>query len=608
MRSASIDPSIARRPLSGLKLLLPFLHPYRVRIIAAILSLTLAAATVLAFGTCLRLLVDRGFKTGRHEVLDFALASLLGAVALLAVSSAARFYFVSWLGERIVADLRKAAYSCVMQLSPAWFETRHSGDIMSRITTDTTLIEQVIGSSASVTVRNALMFIGGAIMLIVTSPKLAALSLLVVPATVIPIVVLGRRVRRLSRQSQERIAQLHAYAGETVAELRTVQAFDHAALERERFTGAVEAAFSTAKSRIFTRAVLTGMVIMFVFGAVSFLLWIGGHDVIAGRLTAGALSSFVFFAVVVAAAAGAITEVYGDLQRAAGATERLQELLDARSPVEDPPNPVQLPTPGRGEIRFEDVHFRYPTRPLQPALDGFDLTTSAGQTVALVGPSGAGKSTVFSLLLRFYDPDSGVVSLDGTDIRNVSLADLRSRIGVVSQEPVLFSADVRENIRYGRPNASDNEVRAAAEAASALEFIERLPQGFGTDLGERGIRLSGGQRQRIAIARALLRDPAILLLDEATSSLDAANEALVSRALERLMQNRTTLIIAHRLATVQRADRIIVMDQGKVVGTGTHRELYERGGLYAHLADLQFNLQNAWIDRGPDIRLASAGS
>ena len=602
------DPAAMRRPIAGLKLLQPFLRRYRGRIVAALISLTVAAGTVLAFGTCLRLLIDRGFSGGRQEVLDFALLSLLGAVAVLALASATRFYFVSWLGERVVADIRKAAYARVTELSPAWFETRHSGDIMSRITTDTTLIEQVVGSSASVAVRNALMFFGGVVMLAITSPKLTALALLVVPLTVVPIVLLGRRVRMLSRLSQERIADMHAFAGETIAEMRTVQAFDHGALDRDRFGTAVERAFATARKRIASRAILTGTVILFVFGAVSLLLWIGGHDVITGRITAGELSSFVFFAVVVAAAAGAITEVYGDLQRASGAAERLHELLSARSPVHDPPVPRALPVPARGAITFSDITFSYPTRPGAPALAAFDLTVRPGETLALVGPSGAGKSTVFGLILRFYDPDSGQVTIDGVDVREVALSDLRARIAVVAQEPVLFSADVLENIRYGRASASDAEVRAAAEAAQATEFIDRLPQGFRTDLGERGVRLSGGQRQRIAIARALLRDPAILLLDEATSALDAASEALVKRALDRLMKDRTTLIIAHRLATVQRADRIVVMDQGRIVGAGTHRELYDRGGLYTHLADLQFDPQGQdWARPVPEPGVA-AGS
>ncbi|HJQ58946.1 MAG TPA: ABC transporter transmembrane domain-containing protein [Vineibacter sp.] len=588
MSQASADPA-KQRDLRPLRLLLPYLRPYRGRVAWAVLALFVAAATVLAFGACLRALIDRGFAAGRTDVLDYALASLLVAVAVLALASAARFYFVSWLGERVVADIRRDSFAHVLKLSPAWFETARTGDVMSRLTTDTTLIEQVVGSSVSVAIRNSLMFVGGAAMLVVTSPRLTVLALAVVPLAVAPIIVLGRRVRRLSRLSQERIADVTAYAGERVDAIRTVQSFGHEGREATHFGGLAEAAFDTARRRILQRSVLTGIVILLVFGAVGVLLWIGGHDVLSGRITAGDLSAFVFYAVLVAGSAGAISEVIGDLQRAAGAAERIAELLATRSPVADPATPVALPPSGAGGVAFEDVTFCYPARPETAALDHFALSVAPGESVALVGPSGAGKTTVFGLLLRFYDPQAGKVRLDGVDISQVKLADLRARLAIVPQEPVLFSASALDNIRYGRPEANDAEVRAAAETAYALEFLEALPQGLDTFLGERGVRLSGGQRQRIAIARAILRDPDVLLLDEATSALDAESELAVQTALDRLTRNRTTLIVAHRLATVLKADRIVVMDQGRIADSGTHRELAARGGLYARLAELQFD-------------------
>jgi ATP-binding cassette subfamily B protein len=576
--------------LDGLGLLWPYLKPYRGRVALALLSLLVAAGTVLAFGACLRALIDRGFAQGRPDILNYALASLLAVAAVLAIASGARFYLVSWLGERVVGDLRRDLFAHVVRLGPAWFEIKRSGDVMSRISADAQLIEQVIGSSASVALRNTLMCIGGIAMLIITNPKLALLALAVVPLTVAPIVLFGRKVRALSREAQARMADMVSEGGETLDAVRTVQAFAQEDRAARRFGEATERAFSAAIRRVARRAIMTTLVIFIVFAAVGFLLWMGGHDVLTGRISAGDLTAFVFYAVLVASSGGAISETIGDLQRASGAAERLSELKAEPPSIAEPAVPKPLPKPTEGAVAFSDVSFRYPTRPDALALDRFDLAVQPGETVAIVGPSGAGKTTVFNLLLRFYDPEAGTIRVDGIDIRDLSFADLRGALAIVPQEPVLFSASVADNIRYGRPDASEAEVRSAAEAASALAFIESLPQGFATDLGNRGVRLSGGQRQRIAIARALLCDPAILLLDEATSALDAESELAVQQALDRLMQKRTTLVIAHRLATVQKADRIVVVDQGRVVDVGRHADLVRRGGLYARLAELQFNL------------------
>ncbi len=576
--------------LDGLGLLWPYLKPYRGRVALALLSLLVAAGTVLAFGACLRALIDRGFAQGRPDILNYALASLLAVAVVLAIASGARFYLVSWLGERVVGDLRKDLFAHVVRLGPAWFEIKRSGDVMSRISADAQLIEQVIGSSASVALRNTLMCIGGIAMLIVTNPKLALLALAVVPLTVAPIVLFGRKVRALSREAQARMADMVSEGGETLDAVRTVQAFAQEDRAAQRFGEATERAFTAAIRRVARRAIMTTLVIFIVFAAVGFLLWMGGHDVLTGRISAGDLTAFVFYAVLVASSGGAISETIGDLQRASGAAERLSELKSEPPSIAEPAMPKPLPKPTQGAVAFSEVSFRYPTRPDALALDRFDLSVQPGETVAIVGPSGAGKTTVFNLLLRFYDPEAGAIRVDGVDIRDLSFADLRGTLAIVPQEPVLFSASVADNIRYGRPDASEAEVRAAAEAASALAFVESLPQGFATDLGNRGVRLSGGQRQRIAIARALLCDPAILLLDEATSALDAESELAVQQALDRLMQKRTTLVIAHRLATVQKADRIVVVDQGRVVDVGRHADLIRRGGLYARLAELQFNL------------------
>ena len=581
------------RDLGQLRHLLRFLAPYKLAMAGALAALTTAAATVLALGIGLRRLVDEGFRGDDTALLDQALLVMFGVVALMALASYSRFYLVSWLGERVVADIRRAVYDHIMGLSPAFFEITRTGEILSRLTTDTTVLQVVIGATASMALRNVLLLIGGTVLLAVTSPKLTGLVFLIVPVVIVPIVVFGRLVRRLSRATQDRVAEVGAHIEESVGAVRTVQAFTHEALERRRFADRVEDAFATAIRRVRVRALLTAIVIVLVFGAVGMVLWEGGRDVISGRISAGELSAFVFYAVVVAGAVGALSEVVGELQRAAGATERLMELLAVRPEITAPANPTALPEPPRGAVVFDDVTFRYPTRPERTALDGFSLRVAPGETVALVGPSGAGKTTVFQLLLRFYDPQSGDITLDGVRLPEADPQALRARMALVSQDPVVFAADAWDNIRYGRPDATDAQVRAAAEAAAACEFLDAQPQGFATYLGERGVQLSGGQRQRIAIARALLRDAPVLLLDEATSALDAESERAVQAALERLMVGRTTLVIAHRLATVLKADRIAVLDEGRVVAEGTHHQLIADGGLYARLAELQFDTDRA---------------
>jgi len=575
--------------LRALAALLRYVRPYWRAALGAAVALVVAAGTVLALGQGLRALVDKGFSRGDTGLLDTALLVLLAVILLLAAATYSRFYLVSWIGERVVADLRRAVFDHVVRLSPGFFEITRTGEVLSRLTTDTTLLQMVIGSSVSVAIRNFLLFCGASVMLAVTSPRLTGLVFLCVPLVIAPIVIFGRRVRRLSRAAQDRVADLSAYGDEALHGIRTMQAYTHEDEDRRRFGDVTESAFLVAVRRIGARALLTAFVITLVFGAVGTILWVGGHDVIAGRITPGDLSAFVFYAVIVAGSVGAISEVVGDLQRAAGAAERLLELLHTQPQIAAPASPVALPEPPRGAVRFEDVTFNYPSRPGIAALDGFELAVAPGESVALVGPSGAGKTTVVQLLLRFYDPDSGVVRLDGIDLRDADPQAVRARFALVAQEPVIFADNAWENIRYGRPGAGDDAVRAAAEAAAATEFLDRLPDGFDSHLGERGVRLSGGQRQRIAIARAILRDPAVLLLDEATSALDAESERLVQEALERLMQGRTTIVIAHRLATVLKADRIAVMDQGRIVDEGTHDSLSRAGGLYARLARLQFD-------------------
>jgi ATP-binding cassette subfamily B protein len=577
------------RRFGALRPLLGYLRPYRLIAAGAGLALVIAASTVLALGAGLRHLVDEGFVSGDADLLDQAVLALLGVVALMAAATYARFSLVTWLGEQVVGDLRRDVFAHVLTLSPGFYESARTAEISSRLTVDTEIIQTVVGSSVSMALRNVLMLIGGLILLMITSPKLTLLVLLVVPLVLVPILVFGRRVRRLSRLSQDRVADLSVTVQEALSGIRTVQAFTQEIFERKRFGRDLGAVMDVARDRIRARALLTACVIFLIFGAISVILWIGGRDVLAGRISAGDLSAFVFYAAVVAGAVGALSEVMGELQRAAGAAERLFELLDTKPDIAAPPVPIALPLPARGAVRFEDVCFHYPSRVERPAVDHLDFSVEPGETLAVVGPSGAGKTTVFQLLLRFYDPQAGRILLDGVDIRTADPVEVRRRIGLVPQDPVIFAASAEDNIRYGRPDASDAEVRAAAASAHASEFIERLPEGYATQLGERGVKLSGGQRQRIAIARAILRDPALLLLDEATSALDAESERIVQAALEQLMRGRTTIVVAHRLATVVSADRLVVLDRGRVVETGSHASLVRAGGLYARLAALQFD-------------------
>jgi ATP-binding cassette subfamily B protein len=587
-QNAMVEQRPSSRDLRVLVQLLSFLRPYRAAVLGAAIALLVAAAAVLGFGVVLQGVVDEGLSSSSGAALNRALLLFLIVVTVMAASVAARVYLVTWIGERVVADIRKAVFGQVLRLEPAFFEVTRTGEVISRLTTDTSLLQVVVGSTLAIAVRNALLIGGGLVMLSITSGKLALLVLLGVPVAVIPLWLLGHRVRRLSRSSQDRIADIGALIDEVLYGIRTVQAFCHERIDRRRYGERVEAAFQAAVRRTRVSALLTATVMLFTFCAVSLVLWVGGHDVLAGRLSGGQLSAFVFYALLVAGSVGALSEVAGDLLRAAGATERLLELLNTEPLISAPAVPVALPDPARGQLELDKVTFRYPSRPDSPALSELSLTLKPGQKVALVGVSGAGKSTLLQLLLRFYDPAAGVIRFDGVDIREADPRQLRRRMALVPQDPVIFGADAWENIGYGMTGVSDEDVRRAAEAAHAAEFLEQLPQGFDTFLGERGIRLSGGQRQRIAIARAILRDPAVLLLDEATSSLDAESERLVQDALEQLMQDRTTLIIAHRLATVRKVDRILVMDQGRIVASGRHDELVSEHGLYARLAALQF--------------------
>jgi ATP-binding cassette subfamily B protein len=575
-------------PIAVLGRLAPFLRPYRRRLFAASIALVVSSLTVLLLGQGLRHIVDQGLQQRDAVLLNQAVVGFIIVAAILALATGARFYLVSWIGERVVADLRAAVFGRVIGLSPAYFETTKTGEVLSRLTTDTELLQTVIGSSLSMALRNMLTLAGALVMLAVTSLKLTLLVLIVVPAVVIPIVLFGRRVRKLSRKSQDRVADISAFAEETINAIRTTQAYTHEPIDRKNFTAIVDETFDAARSRIKTRSLLTAIVIMLTFGAVAVVLWVGGYDVIAGRMTGGELSAFVFYAILMAVSVGTVSEVLGDVQRAAGAAERLLELLATAPDIQAPAAPKAVPSPASGRVEFDGVTFHYPARPDKPSLHGFTLAVAPGETVALVGPSGAGKSTVLQLLLRFYDPEFGSIRFDGVNLKEADPADVRRQIGLVAQDPVIFAASAWDNIRYGRPEASDEEVREAARAANALEFLDALPEGFATFLGEKGVRLSGGQRQRLAIARAILRNPPLLLLDEATSALDAESERAVQAALEKLSEDRTTLVIAHRLATVKKADRIVVIEDGRIVAEGTHDALIKEGGLYARLAALQF--------------------
>ena len=582
-----IEDRAKSKRIGALAGLWPFIRPYRAMVVVAGLALILTASVSLVMPIAVRRVVD-GFNAKDLTLLDSYFAAALAVAALLALGTGVRYYFVTRLGERVVTDIRKALFDRSLGMSPAYFEHLLTGEVLSRITTDTTLILSVIGSSVSVALRNVLMLIGGIALMGLTSLKLTGIVLLIVPAIIVPIVVLGRRLRGLGRENQDLIAASSGLASEALSAVQTVQSFTHEDLTRADFARVTEQSFTSARIRIGTRAQMTVIVIFLVFAGVVGVLWMGARDVRTGSMSPGALVQFLIYAVMTAGAVGALSEIWGELQRAAGATERLVEMLQATDTVQDPANPRRLAQPVRGEITFDNVMFNYPARPNHRALRGISLHVNPGETVALVGPSGAGKSTILQLLMRFYDPQSGSISLDGVDLRQMARAEFRHAIATVPQDPVIFAASARENIRFGRPEASDAQVEAAASAAAAHDFIMALPEGYDSYLGERGVMLSGGQKQRIAIARAILRDARVLLLDEATSALDAESERLVQAAVDRLGQGRTLLVVAHRLATVKKANRIVVFDEGRIVAQGTHDELVAEGGLYARLAQLQF--------------------
>jgi ATP-binding cassette subfamily B protein len=576
--------------LKPLAKILPYVARYRGRALAALLALVVAALTTLLVPIAVRRMIDFGFSEKAAELIDSYFAVMIAVVAVLALASAMRYYLVTTLGERIVADLRSDVFAHLTRLSSAFFDAGRSGELISRLTADTTQIKSAVGASVSIALRNLVLFFGGTVMMVVTSPRLSLFVLAAIPVIVLPLVGFGRAVRRRSRAAQDTLADASGYASELLGAVRTLQAFTNELLATRRFAAAVEQAYEAARGATRARAVLTAIAIFLVFASVVVVLWVGAQDVLAQRITAGRLSQFVLYAVFAAGGLGELSQVWGEIAQASGAAERLFEILGIAPQIKAPPQPLALPRPARGEVAFRDVRFAYPTRPAVSVLDGLSFTVKTGEKLALVGPSGAGKSTIFHLILRFYDPLSGAVSFDGVRLDHADPADLRAHIALVPQDAVVFAATVRENIRFGRPDASDAEIEKAAEAAHAAEFIVRMPQAYETQVGERGVMLSGGQRQRIAIVRAILREAPLLLLDEATSSLDAESETLVQQALERLMAQRTTIVIAHRLATVQSCDRILVLEHGRIVEQGTHAALAAAGGLYARLAKLQFEM------------------